>query len=41
MELEASDLKEAEHMWVRDIQKKCFTSEYRELVAGKKEAFYK
>jgi len=36
MKLKASDLKEAEHMWVREIQKKCFTSEYRELVAGKK-----
>ena len=36
MKLEASDLKETERMWVRDIQKKCFTSKYRELMAGKK-----
>ena len=34
--LEASDLKEAECMWIRDIQKNCFTNEYRELMSGKK-----
>jgi len=36
MKLEARDLREAEHVWIRDIQRKCFTSEYRELVSGKK-----
>ena len=36
MKLEANDLKEAEQMWIKDIQKKSFTSEYRTLLSGKK-----
>ena len=36
MKLEANDLKEAERLWIRDIQKKCFASEYRELASGRK-----
>ena len=33
--LEVSDLKRAEQIWIKDIQKKCFTSEYQILLSGK------